>query len=188
MTISLFRIGRTSHRPRNLIRYRFEHTEYDKDLREKETKMGINRMKLLLGMDFEGEVNRTEIDTYRMGSVRPFASYLNFSGIDLYNRSNDENRCKQLYWTPYEDAGAVNALVREQLRQNGRFYPPYQEGVPPEYRLEESNNQIVQPDRMQRNFEASPSQTYMFVGLLGTAFMLLYHKYGRSNKRHEYKE
>ena len=84
-------------------------------------------------MPFDGPVNSDDVDRYRMGSVRSFESYLNFSGIHLDDRSKDENRCRQLYWTPYQDVEPVKKIVQDQLDQDWMFYPPYDRNPPADY-------------------------------------------------------
>ncbi|RLN96350.1 hypothetical protein BBJ28_00026084, partial [Nothophytophthora sp. Chile5] len=75
------------------------------------TAMTYNRYRLLLGVDFTGMVNTTELGKYGLGSVRSYAQYKAFSGITLEQGQQDNNSCKQLHWVPYANATEVEATV-----------------------------------------------------------------------------
>ncbi|RLN96349.1 hypothetical protein BBJ28_00026085, partial [Nothophytophthora sp. Chile5] len=83
----------------------------DPEVQKQVTAMTYNRYRLLLGVDFTGMVNTTELGKYGLGSVRSYAQYKAFSGITLEQGQQDNNSCKQLHWVPYANATEVEATV-----------------------------------------------------------------------------
>ena len=78
-------------------------------------------MNMILGLPYEGSVGE-DIEKYQMDSVRSFDNYLNYSGINLKNRSQDANRCLQLHWMPFEKQEAIDALINMQLDKGFTYY------------------------------------------------------------------
>ncbi|RLN95976.1 hypothetical protein BBJ28_00026681, partial [Nothophytophthora sp. Chile5] len=73
--------------------------------------MTDNRYRLLVGVDFKGMVDTTELAKYGWGGVRSYEQYKAFSGITLEQGQQDNNSCKQLHWVPYANATEVEATV-----------------------------------------------------------------------------
>ncbi|KDO27969.1 hypothetical protein SPRG_07246 [Saprolegnia parasitica CBS 223.65] len=90
---------------------RFEHVQVDQARKAKETTMGVNRFKLIVGQPFKGPVDMEELDKYAFGTVRSFQAFLNFSGITFEEGKSDEHSCKQLHWVPYTNPAEIEALL-----------------------------------------------------------------------------
>ncbi|TMW67424.1 hypothetical protein Poli38472_011044 [Pythium oligandrum] len=90
---------------------RFETVKIDKEQRELEIEMGINRFHMIVGKDFEGYVDAKEMDKYAYGTVRSFQTYLNFSGVTFEDGKKDQPRYEQLHWVPYENPEEIEKLV-----------------------------------------------------------------------------
>ncbi|OQR91212.1 GlcNac transferase [Achlya hypogyna] len=90
---------------------RFEGIQIDEAVRTVERQRGENRFKFQVGSPFQGEMDGDELDTYAYGPVRSLQTYLNFSGITFTPNETDRHSCRQLYWVPYENPAAVEALL-----------------------------------------------------------------------------
>lgn len=90
---------------------RFERITVDPAVRKDEREMGINRFHLIVGKPFKGNVDTFEMDKYAFGNVRPFAAYLNFSGVTFEEDKEDRDSCEQLHWVPYYDPTEVEKIV-----------------------------------------------------------------------------
>lgn len=106
---------------------RFEHVKVDQKQKQIESEMAINRFHLIVGKPFKGQVDATEMDKYKFGSVRSFQTYLNFSGVTFEEGKNDTESCEQLHWVPYTDPTEVEELVGG----GWKLYPNGKDGVPP---------------------------------------------------------
>lgn len=174
------------------VPHRFEAVPLDKEIKVKEKEMGVNRVKLVLNMPFEGPVKSDDIDNYRMGSVRSFDSYLNFSGVHLENRAKDENRCRQLHWTPYENIQVVKEIVSDQLKKDWMFYPPYEPGTRNEYQ-DKSRSMMrraattISTTTTIRTGMDNGSLYLLASGTVLTSLIVMMKKYVKRNKKQEYK-
>ena len=83
----------------------------DEQQKTLETEMGTNRFFLIVDKPFKGRVDTFEMDVYKYGPVRSFASYLKFSGITFEDGKTDTKSCDQLHWVPYENATDVEVLL-----------------------------------------------------------------------------
>ncbi|ETW05293.1 hypothetical protein H310_04246 [Aphanomyces invadans] len=90
---------------------RFEHIQFDANLRKREEEMGINRFKFVVGWPFQGLMDSYELDKYPWGTARTLHQYLDFAGITFEPGQKDKGSCKQLHWVPYSDASSVEALL-----------------------------------------------------------------------------
>ncbi|TMW67425.1 hypothetical protein Poli38472_011045 [Pythium oligandrum] len=111
---------------------RFENVKVDQKQKEKETEMGNNRFKLIVGQPFKGPVDALEMDKFAYGTVRSFQTYLNFSGVTFEEGKTDQASCEQLHWVPYEKPEEVEKIVGG----GWALYPTPQEPEPPRNHVE----------------------------------------------------
>ncbi|RLN93030.1 hypothetical protein BBJ28_00014267 [Nothophytophthora sp. Chile5] len=83
----------------------------DPEVQKQVIAMTDNRYRLLVGVDFKGMVDTTELAKYGWGGVRSYEQYKAFSGISLEQGQEDNSSCKQLHWVPYANATEVEATV-----------------------------------------------------------------------------
>ncbi|OWZ10805.1 GlcNac transferase [Phytophthora megakarya] len=90
---------------------RFEHITVDPQVKKRESEMGVNRFKHIVGKPVKGMVDTYELEKYGFGTVRSFESYQKFSGVTFKEGVNDTESCEQLHWVPYENATEVESLM-----------------------------------------------------------------------------
>ncbi|KAF0717688.1 Aste57867_2158 [Aphanomyces stellatus] len=78
---------------------------------DKEVELAFNRLRLVLGLPFYGDVDALEIATYHGGHVRSVEQFLAFSGISNVDPTLDRARCEQLHWVPFAIPEIVEALL-----------------------------------------------------------------------------
>ena len=149
-------------------------------------------MKLIFGLPVVGSVKADDIEYYQMDTVRSFQHYLNYSGINLKNRSEDLSRCHQLHWEPFEKPESVTALLQSQLDKQYDFYPPYVNGFPEMYALELKKTKSLREEFQDGDLQLVSSGTvfayYSAAGLTLLLFFIVYIRLGRRNKKAAYRE
>lgn len=91
---------------------RFESVQVDPQVKTKESEMGRNRFKVMVGLEFKGMVDTNELEKYHFGKVRTFEQYLNFSGVTFEEGKKDQDTCHQLHWVPYTDPKPIEELLQ----------------------------------------------------------------------------
>ncbi|CAK4890542.1 unnamed protein product [Aphanomyces euteiches] len=79
--------------------------------RSVEQERSNNRIKFLLGIPFQGEIDAEELSKYTYGPVRSLASYLKFAGVEFGPNATDNHSCYQLHWVPFELPETIEALL-----------------------------------------------------------------------------
>ncbi|KAF0686893.1 Aste57867_21325 [Aphanomyces stellatus] len=70
-----------------------------------------NRVKFMLHIPFQGQVDAEELDVYGYGPVRSIDQYLDFAGVTFAPNQVDTQSCHQLHWVPYANPEAVETLL-----------------------------------------------------------------------------
>ncbi|EQC34410.1 hypothetical protein SDRG_08180 [Saprolegnia diclina VS20] len=77
----------------------------------REEAIAYNRLRTMLTLPFQGEVDTRELHRFGPGRVRSIAQFLNFSGISNTNASLDEWPTAQRRWVPYSVPDEVEELL-----------------------------------------------------------------------------
>lgn len=117
-----------------------------------DTEMGRNRVRLRIGMPFQGQVDTFELDKYGFGKVRSFENYLKFANISFEGWMNETDSCGQLHWVPYENATEVEQTVGRGWRLNGQ-----EEEEPQPVLLDEDRYETDQ-ELLEEEFKENPVQ------------------------------
>ncbi|OQS03966.1 GlcNac transferase, partial [Thraustotheca clavata] len=92
-----------------------KHRFWDNDTmfaeKPREEAKAYNRLRVVLTLPFQGEVDTRELHKYGPGRVRSIGQFLNFSGISNSNSSYDVWPTEQRRWVPYSVPDEVEELL-----------------------------------------------------------------------------
>lgn len=91
----------------------YHELKVDRAKRDKEEEHGTNRIRLHMGMEFEGLIDTRDLKEFSGSRVRHMDQFLNFSGVSFIpgEEWKHHHTCYQLHWVPYEHPEEIEALL-----------------------------------------------------------------------------